>query len=884
MARERVVLIDGSSMIYRAFFAIPSSFQTSKGIPTNATYGFALMFRKILAGRRPKLGAVVFDAKGKTFRDEKYPQYKAHRPRMAPELAQQIPWIHKVVETHDFPMITVPGYEADDVIGTLAREAREAGHEVHIISADKDFAQLIDDETRMIDTMRDITYDAELVRKKWGVPPSQIVDLLALMGDKVDNVPGIPGVGQKTAASLLAKYETLEGILAHTADLKGKQRQLFEDHREQARLSRELVVIDRHANLPLSLGDLAIPEPDLDRVNALYRELEFFSLLTDGSGGPSAAQGDADFAAITSTGELAAWLEGARPLAIHPIVEPPSPVGGTLVGVALAESSARARFVPLFAGVGALGEPALAPLRAWAKDANHKKIVHDARDLWTVLARRGIDLRGVAFDTQLGSFLVDPTKNIPHRLEQIAREFLHRTIPNDKSLLGSGQKQRRFAEIPLDELAPFACHLAAAVAEAAPRIEARVEEERQTQYLQKVELPLSFVLGRMQLEGIRVDAADLTLMGREFDARKTDVEARIYELAGREFNIGSPKQLADVLFEELKLPVIKRTKTGYSTDADVLERLAEKHDIARLIVRQRALAKLINTYTRVLAEAIEPSTGRVHCTIQQTTGASGRLITTEPDLQRTPIRTEDGKRIRQAFLPREGWELISADWSQIELRVLAHFSEDPLLIASFEQDVDVHRRTASQIFDVAPEDVTSEQRNVGKTVNFATIYGQGATALGQQLGISRAEAKGYIDRYFERYAKVREWLDDTIATAHANGYVTTLLGRRRYVPELSSNNVTDRAYGERIAANTPIQGSAADLCKLAMLQIAERLSQEKMQTRMLLQIHDELVFEAPPEELERAMAIVRDRMEQAYPLQVPLKVDVGHGKSWAEAH
>ncbi len=886
MARERVVLIDGSSMIYRAFFAVPSNLQTSRGLHTNASYGFALMFRKILAGRKPAMGAVVFDPPGPTVRDKKYPAYKAHRPRMAAELREQLPWIQKIVEVHDFPTLRVDGLEADDVIGTLTREAVEQGHEVHIISADKDFAQLIDGGVRMIDTMRDITYDPELVRKKWGVPPANIVDLLALTGDKVDNVPGVPGVGQKGAADLIAKYGSLDGILAHTDELKGRAKKALEEHRDQALLSRDLVVIDQRCTLPVTLAELTIPSPNLDRVDALSRELEFFSLLHGGEGGPQVEARDAAFAAVRDLDALRTLVNGFSsdaPVVVQAVWEPPSFVTGELVGVAIAPSTSEACFVPLFEGEGALGAEALAILEEWLEDEQRPKIVHDLRDQWTLFARYGVELRGVSFDTQLASFLVEPTKIIPHRIEQVAREYLHRALAPEKTLLGSGKKQKRFGEVPLSELAPWACHVAVAIAEMWPKIDARLKEEGQEQNLRQESIPLAYVLGRMQYDGIRVDKDDLGRMGVEFEERKIEVERRIYELAGHEFNIGSTKQLSDVLFEELKLPVIKRTKTGYSTDAEVLERLAKDHEICQLIVRQRALAKLINTYTRGLSEAVNPATGRVHCTIQQTTGASGRLITTDPDLQRTPIRTEDGARIRQAFIPRDGWVLISADWSQIELRVLAHFSGDDAFAEAFRENVDVHRQTASQLFDVAPEEVTAEQRNVGKTVNFATIYGQGATALAQQLGIARAEAKAYIDRYFERYAGVREWLDETIAEAHQRGYVTTLLGRRRYIPELSSNNFTDRAYGERIAANTPIQGSAADLCKLAMLQIAAQLKERAMQTKMLLQIHDELLFEAPPDELEAAEALIRDRMEHAYPLEVPLVVDIGHGASWAEA-
>ncbi len=885
MARERVVLIDGSSMIYRAFFAIPSSFRTSHGLPTNAIYGFALMFRKILLGRKPSMGAVVFDPPGPTFRDEKYPAYKAQRPRMPSELRQQLPWIDKMVAAHDFASLRVAGFEADDVIGTLTKQAVALGHEVHIISSDKDFAQLISDDVRMIDTMRDITYDAELVRKKWGVPPSSIVDLLALMGDKADNVPGVAGIGQKGAAKLIEAYGDLDGILANVESLKGRQKKALTEHRDDALLSRDLVQIRLDVDLPLSIEELVIAPIDTSATDALFRELEFYSLLSEGDEASEAAL-EGDFGAVTTTSELVSLLAsfGDAPVAMHSIHEPPSFMTGALVGVALSADGELARYVPLLHGEGALGAEGVAVMKGWLEDPTKPKIAHDIRGQMTLWLRHGVQIEGVRSDTQLGSFLVDPVRIIPHPLDQVVREFLHRPVSPERSILGGGKKRRRFEEVALETLAPWACHLVAAIASVAPVIDRRVDETAQRDNLVSLALPMSRLLAHMQLDGIRVDPDALERLGSEFEARKGEVEAKIYELAGHEFNIGSTKQLAHVLFEELELPVIKRTKTGYSTAAEVLERLAEKgHEIATQILRRRSLAKLINTYTRVLREAVNPETGRVHCTMQQTTSRSGRLITTDPDLQRTPIRTEDGKRIREAFIPRDGWVLISADWSQIELRVLAHFSEDPGLIEAFVKNIDVHRRTASQLFDVAPEDIDPAQREVGKTVNFATIYGQGATALAAQLGIPRKEAKAYIDRYFERYHRVEQWVDSTVARAHERKYVETLLGRRRYVPELSSNNFNDRAYGERIAANTPIQGSAADLCKVAMLQIDERMREAGLEGKMLLQIHDELLFECPPEELERLEAIVRDRMENAIALRVPLVVDIGHGASWAEA-
>ncbi len=834
---ERVVLVDGTWLTFRAFFAIPSNFRTAAGLHTNAIYGFATMFRRLFSGKRPALGAVVFDPPGPTQREVAYPAYKAERPPIADILREQLPWIDRLVKAQGFPILRVPGWEADDVIGTLARQAREAGHDVIVVAGDKDFAQLVGDGVRMFDPMREVTYDAELVRKKWGVPPERIVDLLALLGDSVDNIPGVPGIGEKGAVQLLTTFGGVADIYARLDEVPTRQRTALADNRRLAELSRELATIDRNAPIGVSVADLAIPSPDAEAVDALYRELEFHSLL--GDGGPAAAT------RVEVVGGLPD-LDGL--VAIAPVLGPPEGGAGVLGRLALSATPGRAHIVE---------DPAT--LSDWLSDAARPKVTHDVKALWKALGRLGIPLRGCD-DTMLASFLVDPTANVPHRLDQVSRAYLQEPLP---------------ADAPPELRADVTARLW-------PVLRARMEDEGQLDHYRAVELPLALVLGDMERAGIPVDAADLARLGEDFAARKSDVEARIYTLAGRTFNVGSTTQLGTVLFEELKLPVIKKTKTGWSTDAEVLEALAPMHEIARLLLEQRMLAKLVNTYTEVLQRSVDPRTGRIHATFQQTTGVSGRLISTDPDLQRTPVRTPEGRRIRQAFVAPPGTRLVSADWSQIELRVLAHFSRDPALVEAFRTGADVHRRTAAEIYGVALDAVTAEQRNVGKTVNFATIYGQGATALAGILGIPRKEAQAAIDRYFETYAGVRTWLDRTIAEASERGYVTTLLGRRRYIPELSRLNPQDRQAGERIAANTPIQGSAADLCKLAMLKIHAGL--RGMRTKMLLQVHDELVFEAPEGEVERVVALVRDAMEHPWPLEVPLVVNVGVGGSWAEAH
>jgi DNA polymerase-1 len=887
--RDKLVLVDGSWLLYRAFFALPSSLSTKGGLPTNAVYGFALMFRKLLAGRAPERGAVVFDTPEVTHRERAFPAYKAQRPPAPSDMVAQIPHIDRLIQTYRFPVLRVPGYEADDVVATLARQGAEAGMEVLIVAGDKDLAQMVGPHVRMQDTMRDVTYDEELVRKKWGVPPARIPDLLALMGDAVDNIPGVEGIGQKGAAALLEKYGSVEGVLAHVVELKGKQKAAIEA--ADVALYKQLATVDAHAPLPVGLDALALGTPEPAEIDALHTELEFFSLLGAGAEAKVGDQPGIEVEVPEDEAHARAALESwpDEPTALVPLF---SPIGrvhhAALVGLALRCASRPALYLPFLGTGGALGARAVELLRPFLADESRPKVVHDVKQLAILCARHGLTLGAPdgdegLLDTMLASFLVDPERGIPHRLEQVGKEHAQRSVPSLKSLIGSGQGERTPAEVEVAASAGYSAQLADVVLALRSPLLAALREREQLAHYHAVELPLAYVLARMELAGIRVDPDDLDRMGVEFEARKVELERRIHELAGRTFNIGSTKQLADVLFEELKLPVVKKTKTGYSTDAEVLERLAPKHEIARLVLEQRELAKLISTYTTVLREAVAPETGRIHASFQQTSGVSGRIISTDPDLQRTPVRTPEGARIRRAFVAPPGTRIVSADWSQIELRVLAHFSSDPRLVEAFAENLDLHRRTASVLFGVAPEAVTKEQRNVGKTVNFATIYGQGATALGQILGVPRKDAQHYIEQYFAHYAEVRRWLDRTVEEAHRTGYVTTLLGRRRYIPLLSSRSDTERSAGERIAANTPIQGSAADLCKLAMLHIDRRLPAVAPGARMLLQVHDELVFECPEAELEALCSMVKEEMERPHPLAVPLVAEVGVGGSWGEA-
>ena len=872
----RLVVVDGSWLAYRAFFAIPPKLATATGVPTNAVYGFAMMFRKLFAGKRPTHGAVCFDAPGPRRRDAVFPDYKANRGPTPPDLASQWPLIERVVAAHGFPALRLPGWEADDLIGTYARLGKEAGLEVVIVGGDKDFAQLVDDDVRMFDPVKDVTYDAELVRKRWGVPPAQIVDLLALVGDASDNIPGVPGIGEKSAVQLLTDHGSLDGVIAALETLPTRARTALAANLDAARLSRQLATIDRDA--PVAPADrLALPTLDPRAVDTLYRELEFNSLITASSAEDADELAGVEVEIVTDAAALAAFLGGEGAVSVFPVADPPTPTSGGLCGLALAGT--RAVFVPFAAADTALR----GALAAWLADPGREMHTHDKKRLVVAAAHHGLAVAGVTVDVMLASFLVDPARALPHRLDGVAREYLKRPLPAAKRVTGSGKAELRFDACDRDTLARWAALQVRAIADLVPILEPQIDALGQRAQLGR-DLSLSDVLAKMEIAGINVDPDDLGRMGTEFATRRDAIEAEIHRLAGHPFNVGSTQQLGTVLFDELKLPVIKKNKTGYSTDADVLERLAPKHEIARLVLDHRTLAKLINTYTDVLRDSVSPIDHRIHAVFQQTVGVSGRLISTDPDLQRTPVRTPEGRRIRRAFVAPPGHQMISADWSQIELRVLAHFSADPRLLEAYRTRADVHRQTAAELFGVDRDAVTPEQRNVGKTINFATIYGQGATALGQILGIPRKEAQGYIERFFATYAGVRAWLDATIAQASADGYVTTLLGRRRFIPELSSHDAQDHAGGERIAANTPIQGSAADLCKLAMLRIDQDLARRGLRTRMLLQVHDELVFEAPEAEVEAVCGLVRDAMEHPWPLAVPLEVQVGVGPTWGDAH
>lgn len=873
---KRTVLIDGSNMLFRAYYAVPAHLSTSTGQPTNAVYGFVTMLGKLLDRKHPDFAAVVFDPVGGSFRNRESSDYKANRESMPPDLASQIPLIDRVVEALELKVLRVTDFEADDVIATLARQGEELGHQVIIVSSDKDFSQLINDRVQLFDGMRDLMYNAELVEKKFGVPPHQFVDFQALCGDKIDNIPGVPGIGKKTASKLLQDYGNLDAVLENLEAVGGSVAKKIEAHREDALLSRRLARLDTSVEHGLTFDDLVFRAPDQEVLNGLYRELEFFSLLKAANGG-GVSQSTKD---ATTVLDIEAGLS-------------PELARADLVVTVIAEAL-RHRFDT--AGIGLMDSATGQTVYLEDPCGKNAKImrdfwdgfegsvtVHSARDLFRWFQESGFKSPAKVFDTQTSSYLIDPAKGMPHDLVKLAKIHLQKVLQTTDDLLGTARARKSWRDLGTTELSEHAAHLSKACLELRRLFEPELEQAGLRE-LADEEVKLSALLASMERAGIRVEKEGMEKLSAAFHKRLLDLQQKIFELAGREFNIGSPKQLATVLFEDLGLPVLKKTKTGYSTNADVLEKLAESHEVARVLLDYRKFEKLINTYVDVLLREIDPEDGRVHCQFGQTASTTGRLITSEPDLQRTPVKTEEGRLIRKLFQAEEGCRLLVADWSQVELRIMAHLSEDRVLMDAFQKGEDIHRRTASELFRKPEEEVSRSERDTAKTVNFATIYGQGASALGQNLGLPKKEAQEIITRYFEVYSGVKEWVEQTMEQARVEGKVRTLAGRTRFIPELFSKNFAVLQAGERIAVNTPVQGSAADICKKVMLDIDRDMkSRPHLRSRLLLQIHDELVFECPEAEVDEMKELVTHHMENGWDLKVPLKVSVGVGLNWEEA-
>jgi DNA polymerase I len=907
---ESLYIVDALNFVFRAYHALPP-LTTSRGLPTGAVYGLCQMLFRMERENRPTHLCAVFDAPGRTFRSDLYADYKAHRPPMPPDLASQVELLHRVINTFRIPRIQVDGVEADDVIATLACRAAERGMKVVICSSDKDLMQVVDERICLLDTMRNRFLGPAEVREKFGVPATLVADVLALQGDSIDNIPGVPGIGPKGAAELVNRYGSLEGVLAHAAEVKGKKGEALMAAREAVRVSHQLVTLRCDVPVPIELEELRRQPPERPEMVAMLREFEMFRIITqekleelapDAAPGPAPAftpvevdvvelrttpavelvrdEGDLArlFAAVASTGRcgLAVFAEGGEA------------TRADFVGVALTVPEGPRFYLPMAHRL--LGEPnpargaellaRLAPLLA---DRSVSKSVHDGKFLEVMLALRGYALEGVDADTLLAGYLLDASRT-RHDLEMVAGAMGVRGLSGRAAWLGTGRTARVPGEVPPELAAERLAMEADACLVAGQAQQKTLKKTGLEQLYVELELPLARVLARIETHGIRIDSSELRRLGEELDVAIRALEAEIHRLAGTTFNIGSPKQLGEVLFSKLGLPVVRRTKTGPSTDADVLEELAALHEVPAKIVEYRGLTKLKSTYIEALPVLVHPRTGRLHTTFNQAVAATGRLSSSEPNLQNIPIRTEVGRRIRQAFVADPGYRIVSADYSQIELRILAHFSQDPAFLEAFRSGADIHQRTAAEVFNVPPDAVSAEQRRVAKAINFGLVFGQSEFGLAQTLRIPRATAKAYIASYFERYAGVRAYMERSIVDARADGGATTLLNRRRPIPEMLSPRPQERAHAERVARNTPIQGSAADILKLAMIRVDAGLRTTWPDARLLLTVHDELVFEIPEAQVADFSDWVRREMQNVYPLRVPLVVDVGAGRTWGEAH
>ncbi len=886
--KTRIFLIDASGHIFRAFYAIPE-LTNSKGLPTNATLGFTNMIRKLLRERKPDYVVAAFDPPGPTLRHEAFEGYKASRDETPEDLLKQLPYVRRVCEALRLPIVEVPGYEADDVIGTLARKAQEAGIEVVIVSEDKDLLQLVDDGVTMFSERQgNVTYDRERVAEKYGVPPESIPDLLALMGDSVDDIPGVKGIGAKGAQMILQEYGTIETAIEHAAEItKMKYGEKLEKDADMARLSKELATVQTDLPIELDLDAFRLEEPDRALARKLFSELEFRSILEEFT--ESGIEG-VEYVTLAGADDLAAALDAAREagrLSFDLETTHEQPVRAEIVGVALSWESGHGAYLPLtHSTLGAENamplQEALDELGPVLTDATIKLIGQNLKYDIIVLKRNGVDGIKPWFDTMIASYLLHPTRT-GHGLDGLALDYLGVKMTPFKEIIPT--KGATFDQVPVAEATTYAAEDTDVALRLSEIFEPELEATDLSELYRELELPLMKVLADMEIAGVRIDSDYLGRMGAKIQEQLDDLREEIYVAAGEEFNINSPKQLAEVLFDRLGLPAGGRTaKTGSrSTKAEVLEKLAGDYPIAARIIEYRELAKLKGTYIDALPALVNPETGRLHASFNQTVAATGRLSSSDPNLQNIPIRSALGRQIRKAFIPADGCSLLTADYSQIELRIMAHLSGDERLKRAFQEGIDVHRATASEIFGVAPEEVTGHQRDRAKVINFGIMYGMGPQRLGREFGISTKEARAFIDNYFDIYAEVRGFLEGTIEQAKADGYVTTMLGRLRYLPELQSHQRSVQAFGERVAVNTPLQGTAADMIKRAMVTLHRRLQDEGFAAEMIIQVHDELVLEVPDHELEAVSAIVREEMEGAIELDVPLVVDLGTGPNWMEA-
>ncbi len=889
--KKRLFLIDGTALAYRSYFAfIRNPLINSKGENTSASYAFTNTLLKLIREERPEYIAVAFDTGKPTFRHVRFPEYKATRQKMPEDMYQQIPRIYQIVEAMGLPVLEAEGFEADDIIGTLTERASGEGFEVLIVAGDKDFMQLVSSKVKMlvpggrkgeIELM-----DKDAVLKKMGVGPELVTDVLALMGDSSDNVPGVPGVGEKTAKSLVSELGNIESILENPENIrKEKLRELIGKYADQARLSKELVTISKDVPVDVKVADLKFSGFDREELCEIFKDLEFTRFLKEVTESPE-AQRNYQLVSEESVDQLVDKIKSAGKFVIDTETTGLNPMRVEIVGISISTASGEGYYIPVGHrdGPNVDLELVISKLKPLLEDESLQKCGQNVKYDTVILRRYGIETKGFVFDPMIASYLLNPSER-QHNLDVLSLEHLnYKPIPI-ADLIGSGRGQISFAEVPVDKAAEYSSEDADITFRLWEVLRPKLEEKKLLELFEKVEMPLVDVLREMEMNGVSIDVDLLKEISAEMALGLGKLEVEIYRIAGEEFNINSTKQLGQILFEKLKLPTKRKTKTGYSTGVDILEELAREHELPGKVLEYRQLAKLKSTYVDALPELVNPDTGRIHTSFNQTVTATGRLSSSDPNLQNIPIRTEIGSRIRKAFIPADSsWVILSADYSQIELRLMAHLSGDSTLVESFRKGEDVHTKTASIMFGIFPQLVTPDLRRQAKTINFGIMYGMGPYGFSQRLGVTLEEARKFIDSYFATYPGVKDYMEKIISEAKKKGYVTTMLGRRRYLPEMESSNSRVREFAERTAINTPLQGTAADLIKVAMVNIHGKIKERKMSAKMILQVHDELVFEVPEPEVEELRSLAVEEMESALELSVPIKVDVGVGGNWLEAH
>ena len=878
---KRLIIIDGNSIINRAFYALPDM-SNSEGLKTNAIFGFVRMMFKIIEDYQPTHMSVAFDKKAPTFRHKQYADYKAGRKKMPDELAQQLQPLKDLLDKFNINRLELEGYEADDLIGTVARLGEENDFKVYIVTGDKDAIQLASHKTTTLITKKGVgeveEYDYDSVLERYEMTPTQFIDLKGLMGDKSDNIPGVPGVGEKTGIKLLKQYSTIENLIEHTDELKGSIKKKIEENKDLALMSKELATIITNVPIEVKLEDLEYGDYNKDDVVEKFKEFGFTSLITkllDIEGGETTIKEEIDLKIehLDNVEDFIKKAEENKKVIIDVIGKEGNILDKRVLYVFLSLDGNEIYYV---------NEDELPQIKTLLSNPEIKKHGYDLKEDYILLKPYEIELNSMNFDITIAEYLIDSKSSTSYECSAIAMKYLTRKIKSKEDLLGKGAKAKKFDEIEFDELSAYIGDILNTVNGVYPKMEEKLKETEMDGLFYHVEMPLVEVLGSMEYIGMKVDKDQLNELKEKFTTIINELENEIFELAGEPFNINSPKQLGVVLFEKLGLPVIKKTKTGYSTNAEVLEKLRDKHEIIDKITEYRQIVKLNSTYVEGLLKIINPKTGRIHSSFNQTITTTGRISSTEPNMQNIPVKTEMGRDIRKVFVADENCKLVDADYSQVELRVLAHMSGDENMIDAFKHGEDIHSKTASQIFDVDIKDVTSKQRIEAKAINFGIIYGKTDFGLSQDLNIPVATAKAYIDSYFNKYPKIKEFMDEAVESATETGYATTILNRRRYIPEIKASNFIVRNRGKRFAMNAPIQGSAADIIKVAMVNVYNKLKENNMKSKLILQVHDELIVEAVDEELEMAEKIVREEMENAQSMDVKLDVDLNTGDSWYE--